>query len=62
MCLKVVILVLFIQNGSKLYFSMLVIERSFSVEFQILEQIYFIDYLPELVLYIGSIKDPGGIL
>ena len=41
---------------------MLVIERSFSVEFQILKQIYSIDDLPELVLYIGSFKDPGGIL
>ena len=41
---------------------MLAIERSFSVEFQILEHIYFIDDLPELVLYIGSFKDPGGIL
>ena len=38
------------------------IERSFSVEFQILEHIYFIDDLPELVLYIGSSKDPGGML
>ena len=41
---------------------MLVIERSFSVEFQTLEQIYLIDDLPELVLYNGSVKDPGGIL
>ena len=41
---------------------MLVIERSFSVEFQTLEQIYFIDDLPELVLYNGNVKDLGGIL
>ena len=41
---------------------MLDIERSFSVEFQTLEQIYLIYYLPELVLYDGSVKDPGGIL
>ena len=56
------ILVLFIQNGSKVYFLMLVIKRYFSVQFQILEQIYFIDDLPELFLYIGSIKNSGGIL
>ena len=48
MCLKIFILVLFIQSGSKLYFSMSVIERSFSVEFQTFEQIYLIDDLPEL--------------
>ena len=41
---------------------MLVIERSFSVEFQTLEQIYLIDDLPELVLYSCSVKDPEGIL
>ena len=40
---------------------MLVIERSFSVEFQILEQIYFVDDPPELVLYIGTIEDPKAI-
>ena len=62
MCLDVFILVLFIQNGSKVYFTRYVFEISFSVEFQILEQIYFTDDLPELVLYIGNIKDPGGIL
>ena len=49
--------VLFIQNGSNVYFSMFFIERSFSVEFQILEHINFIDDLPELVLYIGSAKE-----
>ena len=40
---------------------MKVFERSFSVECQILKQIYFIDDIPKSVLYIGSIKEPGGM-
>ena len=57
MYLKDFILVLSIQNGSTVYFAMLVIQSSFGVKFQILKKIYFIDDLPELVLYIGSMED-----
>ena len=62
MCLTVLIFVWLNQNGSLLYFSMFLIDKSFRVEFQALAQIYLVDDFQELVLYVGSSRDPAGIL
>ena len=41
---------------------MFLIDKSLNVEFQALAQMYLVDDFPELVLYVGSSKDPAGIL
>ena len=55
---RVLTLVFLIQKGSLLYFLISFIDRSFNVEFQIVEHMNLIEDLPDSVLYIGSSSDP----
>ena len=62
MLLIFTMLVLLIQKGSLLYLSILLNERSFKIEFQVLQHIYCIVDLPVFVWQLGRFRDPVGIL
>ena len=51
-----------VANPEGIFRSMYFIDKYFRVQFQVLAQMYLIEDFPELVLYVGSFRDPAGIL